>query len=186
MKPLSADNILDALIATSDDKIWATELTLFSGKRRIDFWTLEPIGSAHFRACAYEIKVSRSDFLRDGDDKQAGALQWSDRFWYVTPPGLVQLSELPDYAGLQEWDGERFAVKRRAPMRQKAPPDWEFIVSLLRNSGDCRRDVGLLKAQLSYFQFEAERSRERTRLRNKAFMDRFARRMGTTPVNGGP
>lgn len=148
----ATQDILDALIALSDSRIWASELSFFSGARRIDFWTLEPTYSQGFRTTAYEIKVSRADYSRDSEAKQNGALKWSDRFWYVTPPNLLSVKELPEWAGLQEWDGTLFRVKRKAPPRKKAEPDWEFIVSLLRNSGDCRRDVGLMKTQLSFLQ----------------------------------
>ena len=173
---MNAADILDALIAISDDKIWATELALLSGGRRVDFWTLEPAASRGYRACAFEIKVSRADYKRDSELKQEGALRFSDRFWYVTPPGLLQRSEVPEWAGLQEWDGKSFAVKRKAPMRHKAEPDWEFIVSILRNSGEQRRDVGLMKAQIAYFQQSADQNRTQRNITAQFQMDRWIRR----------
>jgi hypothetical protein len=151
---ITARDILEALIAATDqNKIWASELALFHDKseRRIDFWTLEPIRSKCFRTQAYEIKVTRADFARDSAEKQSGALHFADRFWYVTPPGLMTIDELPDWAGLIEWDGSKFHVGRKAPPRQKAEPTWPFIVSLIRNSGDMRRDVGLMKAELAFY-----------------------------------
>ncbi|MDE2106225.1 MAG: hypothetical protein KGL39_53895 [Patescibacteria group bacterium] len=125
---------------------------------------------------AYEIKISRADFKRDSDEKQLGAIRWSDRFWYVTPPGLVSLSELPSYAGLQEFDGERFVIKRRAPKRAKDEPTWDFIVALIRNSGDVRRDVGLLKAQLAFHQHQSAREEAMRKSQQKRSMDRWIRR----------
>lgn len=171
-----AVKILDALIAMADDRIWASELSLFSGGRRIDFWTLEPVRSKHYRTVAYEIKVSRGDFLRDTEEKQAGAILWSDRFWYVTPPGLIAKAELPAWAGLQEFDGKRFSIIRKAPPRVKAEPTWEFVASLIRNSGDCRRDVGLMKAQLAFYQQREERERGRRKIHTDWQMDRWLRR----------
>ena len=57
----------------------------------------------------YEIKVTRSDFLRDkkkrrhkvystltAESQQRGP----SRFYYATPPGLIDESDLPQYAGL--------------------------------------------------------------------------------------
>lgn len=173
---MKTTDILDALIAISDDKIWATELALLSGGRRVDFWTLEPAQSKGFRASAYEIKISRSDFQRDNNEKQDGALRWSDRFWYVTPPGLLRRDEVPSWAGLQEWDGKGFSVIRKAPMRLKAEPDWEFVVSILRNAGDVRRDVGLMKAQIAFFQMTSERLRRRDRIRSTVEFERWKRR----------
>jgi hypothetical protein len=173
---VTASEILDALIATSDDKIWASELALLAGGRRVDFWTLEPAASRGFRAQAYEIKISRGDFKRDSEDKQEGALSFADRFWYVTPPGLLKKEEIPTWAGLQEWDGKLFNVRRKAPMRQKREPDWEFVVSLLRNSGDQRRDVGLLKAQVAFFQANAEQNRRQRTIAASYQMERWVRK----------
>lgn len=173
---MTADTILEALIAASDDRIWATELALLSGGRRVDFWTLEPAASRGFRASAYEIKISRTDFKRDSDDKQSAALRWSDRFWYVTPTSLLKKDEVPAWAGLQEWDGSTFRVIKKAPKRNKEAPDWEFVVSLLRNAGDVRRDVGLLKSQVAFFRLAAEADARRERQRNKWNMDRWVRR----------
>lgn len=182
---MTAAEILDALIAISDDKIWASELTLLAGGRRADFWTLEPAASRGFRAQAYEIKISRSDFRRDTEDKQEGALSFADRFWYVTPPGLLKKDDVPAWAGLQEWDGKLFSVKRKAPMRQKREPNWEFVVSLLRNSGDQRRDVGLLKAQVAFFQASTEQNRRQRNIAASYQMERWIRKAavknGTAP-----
>ena len=176
---MTATEILDALIAISDDKIWATELALLAGGRRVDFWTLEPAASRGFRAQAYEIKISRGDFKRDSEEKQEGALAYADRFWYVTPPGLIEKAEIPVWAGLQEWDGKLFHVRRKAPMRAKRDPDWEFVVSLLRNCGDQRRDIGLLKAQVAFFQANAEQSRRQKNLVANIQMERWKRRAAT-------
>jgi hypothetical protein len=160
----TAKDIVEALIAASSDFIWAQELDFFRGKRRIDFWTLAPIPSKGFQATAYEIKISRADYKRDCDEKQSGALLYSDRFYYVTPPGLLAVSELPSWAGLMEWDGERMKTIRRAPARQKQEPSWEFIVSLMRNCGQSRRDTGLLKAQLAFYQAQDESRRRLDRM----------------------
>ncbi|WP_166163150.1 hypothetical protein [Chelativorans oligotrophicus] len=177
---MTASEILDALIAASDDCIWATELAFFAGMRRIDFFTIAPVASRQFRTSAYEIKVSRADYRRDSEEKQSGALKWSDRFWYVTPPGLLTLEELPEWAGLQEWDGKRFHFRRKAPMRRKADPDWLFVVSMLRNSGDCRRDVSLLKTQLSFFQHRLNSWEKQRRLKDRRNHERWLKRCGLT------
>ena len=58
----------------------------------------------------YEIKISRSDFFADfkkgGEDNKHKKLLCGDglycpnRFFFVVPKGLVDASEVPDYAGL--------------------------------------------------------------------------------------
>jgi hypothetical protein len=66
-------------------------------------------------------------------------------------------------------------------MRAKRDPDWEFVVSLLRNSGDQRRDVGLLKAQVAFFQASAEQNRRRNGLAQQFQMERWKRRAAALP-----
>ncbi len=173
---VTANDILSALKAYSDDKIWASELAFLGGKRRIDFWTLEPIMSKGFRASSYEIKVSRADYARDSLQKQEEAIRYCDRFWYVTPPGIIKRDELPDWAGLQTWDGQKFSVVRKAPRLAKSDPTWELIVSLLRNSGDCRRDVGLMKSQIAHLQYQVDQSARDKKLRNDRVMNKLLAR----------
>jgi hypothetical protein len=187
MVTITAEQILDALIAISDDKIWASELASIYGKSRIDFWTLEPKKSASYRTSSYEIKVTRADFLRDSDDKQEFALKWSNRFWYVVPPGIVQVADVPAYAGLMEWDGARFSVKRKAPKREASSPDWSFIVSLLRSCGDVRRDTALFTSEIAMLRRLNERERTREKMRNKRFMARLTRQWSasSSPNPGG-
>lgn len=177
MKELTAEAIIDRLISVSDDKIWATELALPPWReRRIDFWTLEPIASKGFRSTVYEVKVSRGDFLRDSAEKQASAISYADRFWYITPPGLVTLNELPPWAGLMECPEIGFTVKRRAPKLQKREPDWEFVVSLVRNCGRTRRDVSLIMGQLKHLEWQHKRhedaERHKMEWQNKRWMRR--------------
>ncbi len=82
----------------------------------------EVTGSGYFRE--YEVKTSRSDFLRDGQKRSRGRYvriggKWEEtsgarkhqlladgsprgpkQFWFVTPQGLVELDEVPEFAGL--------------------------------------------------------------------------------------
>lgn len=187
---ITAKDILCGLVALSESRIWASELAFFNGQRRIDFWTLEPTPSAGFRASAYEIKISRADFARDNEEKQGPALKYSDRFWYVTPPGLIKARELPEWAGLQEFDGQGFKVIRRAPKREKIEPDWYFIVNLLRNSGDNRRDVSILKQQLASYRFAYERSEQEREVRQKVqfrrWMDKSLHGSAANPTTSTP
>lgn len=57
----------------------------------------------HDKIIAFEIKVERSDFLKDLKDfkkKHRFALRISDEFYYVCPWGLIQKEEVPEDAGL--------------------------------------------------------------------------------------
>ena len=133
--------ILEALQSRASSLISATETKLGAKSRRIDFWTLSPHPGKGHLATSYEIKVSRQDFKRDTHVKQREARLFSDQFYYVTPPGLVTPEEIPDWAGLQEWDGQRFRYSVYAPNLSKSEPSWEFVSQLIRSSCEVRRDV---------------------------------------------
>ncbi|MHA3913825.1 hypothetical protein [Halovulum sp. GXIMD14793] len=140
--------ILDALIARSDKLIWATEPQLGTKLRRLDFWTLHPHEGKGHCSTAYEIKVSRADFKRDSALKQREARLYADQFYYVTPPNLVSPDEIPDWAGLQEWNGQRFKTVLHAPKLSKSVPSWDFVSSIFRSAGRIRRDTSIEMSQL--------------------------------------
>lgn len=160
----SADKIDKALARRHPSGPWLCfrELRLGSGYRgisgsRLDFYALATAPSAGCRAVAYEIKVSRSDFLRDvkAPLKQKGARLYSNEFYYATPRGLVKPEEIPDWAGLIEcWSDtwqpyshlppvDRFEsqIVVPAPHREKARPSWPLLVAFLRREWQVRPDV---------------------------------------------
>tara|TARA_Y100001001_G_C7916971_1_gene277288 strand:- start:4 stop:543 length:540 start_codon:yes stop_codon:yes gene_type:complete len=163
---LKAAFILDALKGRHTKEIWCEELALSSGARRCDFWVLHPHASKGYRATAYEIKVSRADFKRDTRAKQRDARLFSDEFYYVTPPGLIKLEEVPDWAGLLEISEDgRWKYISPAPRRDKDAPSWELVVSIMRNSGEVRRDTDLLRQRIAALEAENMRWKERDKQR---------------------
>jgi len=140
-----AREITEALAKSLGDVIFATELAFGQGVRRCDLWTISPNSSAGFKARAYEVKISRADFRRDTAVKQREARLFSDQFFYVTPAGLLRPDEVPDWAGLIEYEDGAFKPKVHAPYRDKDAPTWELVVSLIRNSGCVNRDTDMLK-----------------------------------------
>ena len=153
-----AEAILDALKQRHVREIWATELALSSGARRCDFWALHPNASKGYLARAYEIKVSRSDFRRDTPIKQRQARLYSDEFYYVAPPDVIGKDEVPDWAGLYTWcPNAGWKCPVSAPRRDKDAPSWELVVSIMRNSGDIRRDTAVMKEQIAILQTQNER-----------------------------
>jgi hypothetical protein len=141
---MTSDDIIAALAARHSDTIYAAELSFDGGSRRADFWTLHPHQSTGFKAVVYEVKISRPDFRRDTHEKQRFARLFSDQFYYATPPGLVKKSEVPDWAGLVELHGDALKTIVVAPPRSKDAPTWQFVVELIRNSGNLNRDQSLL------------------------------------------
>jgi hypothetical protein len=73
---------------------------------------------AHPRITGYEVKVSRSDFLRD--EKFTSYLPYVHELYIATPAGLVKREELPQEIGLIWYDKEKdkLTVKKRPPPRQ--------------------------------------------------------------------
>jgi regulator of replication initiation timing len=76
---------------------------------------------AHPVATAYEIKVSRADFLKD--NKWPGYLPLCNQFYFVTPPDLIALSEVPAEAGLMVIANTRLLTKKKAPHRAIQLPE---------------------------------------------------------------
>lgn len=104
-------------------------------EQRFDAWAINLYPSKNFLRIAYEIKVSRSDFLREmkHPEKRTQALQLSNQFYFVAPIGLIKPGELPPEAGLievkDEWESR---LKVRAPLRPDAGPTWQFFAAVAR------------------------------------------------------
>lgn len=115
------------------------ELRLGSGysdiaQRRIDLFVISSEKGNY--TTAFEIKVSRQDFLKDIKDplKQRGARLYSSNFFYVAPQGMIKIDEVPVWAGLKEYDFEtkEFKTTIPAPLLSRNTPSWSLICSLVR------------------------------------------------------
>lgn len=88
------------------------------------------------RTLAFEVKVSRGDYLRElaDPDKRAFALTVASEFYFVTPVGMIREGfDLPDGCGLIEvYDDGRVRTRHKAPTRVILRPDWGFVRSLTR------------------------------------------------------
>ena len=102
---------------------------------------------------AFEIKASRSDFLKDvnNDLKQRGARLYSNYLYYVAPQGMLKSEEIPLWAGLLEFNFDRLDEKDEkdrymlfresvpAPLMSRAQPSWGLICSMIRH---INKDIG--------------------------------------------
>lgn len=166
----TASDILEELKKRAGNAIWCSELALSSGNRRCDLWVLKQHASKGYEATAYEIKVSRADFKRDTPEKQRDARLYSDYFFYAAPAGLIKPEEIPLWAGLIEYDPKRdfgpFSITLPAPRRCKDAPSWELMVSVIRNSGEVRRDTEILQEKIKLLERTiASQSRDLKELR---------------------
>lgn len=96
---------------------------------RLDAWVM-PRSWVHPETTGYEIKVSRSDFLRD--EKWTAYLAMCHRLYFVCPHGLIDTAELPQDVGLM-WvakTGTRLMTKRKAVPREVEIPEdvWRYIL----------------------------------------------------------
>ncbi len=110
--------------------------------QRIDAYHMEEIPTKMLRKTAYEIKVSRSDFLSEirNPIKRRYALRVSNLFYFVTPPGVAKVDEIPQECGLVEVSGGEWKVVVPAPWREAMPPTWPLIVSIARAIGKAKED----------------------------------------------
>lgn len=118
----------------------------YNPEQRIDAWAINLFRSKNFERIAYEVKVSRSDFLSEirNPDKRRQALELSNRFYFVTPKGLLKKEEIPGECGLMEVneDGKLKTVKK-APLRETDGLVWQFLCSIARRAGDAEKSVEL-------------------------------------------
>lgn len=103
---------------------------------RIDSLVLGMWPSKGLVRIAYEVKVSRSDFLREAKKpvKQVPALRVSNLFYYLTPPGIVKVDEVPPWAGLME-------VERMTPQRAAEKVSVGNVGWYLKNKPFVAREV---------------------------------------------
>lgn len=100
-----------------------------AGSRTLDGWALLPTWSP-MTTIGYEIKVSRSDWVRD--QKYELYREACHLFYVVAPKGIVAKSELPAGVGLLEPVGEGTGARllsRVKPTRQTPTPD--KLISLM-------------------------------------------------------
>lgn len=141
------------------------ELRLGSGysdiaQRRIDMFMISSEKGNY--TTAFEIKVSRGDFLRDIKDeaKQRGARLYSSNFYYVAPKGMLNPEEIPMWAGLMEYDFENGQFNERivAPLQSRNTPSWSLVCSLVRrvNEKVYSNKIYELNNEAEYFCRECE------------------------------
>ena len=130
---LAPVDLLRALEAWHPPPRWtlATEVEVGLGeKRRIDVLAVSGI-----EVVAYELKVSREDFLRElgNPAKRAAAMEFASSFWFCAPVGIVDPLELPPRVGLLEVAWDRSArVVRIAERREAGRPSWPLVAAILR------------------------------------------------------
>lgn len=114
--------------------------TGWRGTNYIDAYVIAAWPSEQNKRIAFEIKVSRADFLNEmkKPNKRRPALFFSNEFYFVAPKGLLKPEEVPEECGLIEFDEtqrENYTLRTKvpAPYRESIRPTWNFVATLLRN-----------------------------------------------------
>ncbi len=129
---------------------------------RLDGWAIMPVPSGRFLRHTLEIKTSRSDFLRElkQPTKRRMGLLLANEFYFVTPPGIAKIEEIPPECGLIEIHQvearNRFllpdAVEQYfdlrtvlpAPWHDRPGPSWSFFCSAVRTAPERERTATAL------------------------------------------
>lgn len=91
----------------------------------------------------FEIKVSRSDWLRELKDpaKSATVQQYCDRWWAITPKGIIKPGELPPTWGHYEVsDAGVIRQVVAAPKLDSVAINRNFMAAMLRRAGGVDED----------------------------------------------
>jgi len=108
-------------------------------RRALDFVAVDTWQSGHLAIHGVEVKVSRSDWLRELKDpmKSEPFLCWTTHFWLAAASrAIVRPGELPEGWGLlvpqeHRLDGRKLVAAVTPPRRDVPPPPPESIASLL-------------------------------------------------------
>lgn len=122
---------------------WALffEVTAGTGamaSRRADAIAMNLWPSRGLAINGFEIKVSRSDWLRElkSPAKAEELAQHCDFWWIVSPKGIVSKHELPEAWGLYEVDGRGMSVSVQAPKIGEPVLSRNFMAALIRRAGE--------------------------------------------------
>lgn len=127
--------------------------------QRLDAYALNSLPHTSMRRVCYEAKTSRADFLCEMKQplKRRIGLRYSNEFYFVTPAGLLNTSEVPIECGLVEvgdFSQDERSIAHAQPSslvhfdpnhgiycrvtvpalwRETPGPTWQFVAGMLRN-----------------------------------------------------
>lgn len=107
--------------------------------RHIDVLAMSLYPSRGIELHGVEIKVSRSDWIRERDDpeKAEAIASYCDRFWLAAgDASIVKDGELPAGWGLLLLKGEKLFTVKGAPELAAKPLDRHFVAAILRCAAD--------------------------------------------------
>lgn len=129
--------------ADQDGEVLVTEVTAPGSNRSCDLLRVGMWPSRGLGIDVHELKVSRSDWLRELDDPGKADAWWRfcSRFWIVAMPGIVNATELPEGWGLMLPPNRANARRFRAvvPAAVREPEvSLPLLVEILRRADNTR------------------------------------------------
>jgi hypothetical protein len=136
--------------------------------QRCDLWTVD-LWPSSLERIAYEIKVSRADYVHElkHPEKRRLAMLISNRYCFAVPAGLIRHNEVPLDCGLVEVHPNGIREVVSAPWRDIPPPTARFIAELARRAiapeqlraAEVRRRVSMLEDTERRLKIEIGRQR---------------------------
>jgi hypothetical protein len=141
---MDTKEVTEKLKNAHDPKEWAVfqELKIGAGldksvMQRFDLWVVNYYRSKRYMTRCYEVKVSRSDFLKEINTplKRRAGLRLSNEFYFVTPKGLLDIMEIPVECGLLEV-GDDGSIEQTvpAPFRDIMPLPNSLVAAISRRA----------------------------------------------------
>lgn len=125
----------------------------FDARRTADFVAMDLWPSKGLALHGHEIKVSRSDWLRElkEPEKAAEFIPWMNYWWLVaSSPRIVRDGELPEGWGLMVMRGGLLTTAVRAPRRDAKPLTPSRLAALLRAAGQTSAYLERRQAERDY------------------------------------
>lgn len=126
---ITARTIEPLLRRKHTDDVYYTEVSIDGGRRRMDAWAMKKSWTNPL-VTAYEIKVSRSDFLND--HKMQDYMDYCNEIYVVAPKGVLEIDELPEGFGYLEVsvNGKKLFTRKKAKYRSCTLSE-DFLRSIL-------------------------------------------------------
>lgn len=106
-----------------------------SATRSIDAVTMSLWPSLGLELTGMEIKISRSDWLRElkAPAKASATFEYFDRWYLVAPRTVAKMDEIPEPWGWLAPEGGKLVTLKKAPKNEDVKPlDRKFLASILR------------------------------------------------------
>jgi hypothetical protein len=183
---LMLDVIESSLHIRKSEWIFMRELRVGTGRsrtslQRLDAYALNCLPHQGMKRVCYEVKASRSDFLCEMKTplKRRIGMHLSNEFFFVTPPGLLSLDEVPTSCGLIEVGKAITSESKQlvrthpgfiqldpasalycivcfpAPWRDTSGPTWQFAAAMLRNQQRAMTDRPPVTPKQQKFTFDS-------------------------------